>query len=291
MMLSFLDLRAWFDELSEEERLPIEALRAAALGAGTRLLPLDHGTDIVQQLAAAKKRFLACKDPFCLIRIGDCEIGLLSAGALPIKHGLDTQFRFAGLSREALPLRRDFISAVQEAPLVGLQKNWPEICLKTGMLLFMLGLEVPLSRGVEVHLPYTLLVDGTLFGYLAGKKVLLVGASARRLADCLGLKGFLDAYGFLGPMEKMKIAGVIETRTREAGGAWADYERVIREAAAIDYDVALLACGAMAKPLAWRLWKTGKTALDVGFVFDVLMGNPERMHRPVLKDVVWPKFP
>ena len=255
------------------------------------MLPYHHGDDIAAQLEAGKKRFLACKEPFSLVRIGDCEIGLLGAGVVPVQHDLETQFRFAGLSRDSLPLRKDFISAVKETELLGLQQNWPEIAHKTGTLLFMLGMQVPPEHGVEVHLPYKLLVDGTLFGYLAGKKVLLIGAGARRLADCFSIKGFLDAYGFLGPIEKVKVAGVIETRSREAGGAWADYERVILEAGKIGYDVALLACGAAAKPLAWRLRKSGKTALDVGFVFDALMGNEERRHRPVLKDVEWPKFP
>lgn len=287
----FLEARVWFDELTEADRRPIESLRKKAENVGTRILPYNHGDDIASQLEAGKKRFLSCKEPFSLVRIGDCEIGLLSAGCIPVKHDLGTQFQFAGLSRQSLHLRKDFISAVKEADLLGLQQNWPEICLKTGTLLFMLGMQVPPDNGVEVHLPYKLLVDGTLFGYLAGKRVLLIGAAARRLADCLGLKGFLDAYGFLGPLEKMKVAGVIETKTREAGGAWADYERVVKEASKVDYDVALLACGAVAKPLAWRLKESGKTALDVGFVFDVLMGNDERRLRPVLKDVAWPKFP
>ena len=286
----FLDQRTWFDELTEEERQPIEEHRSKAKGFN-RIIPYDQGDYLEAQLEAGKKKFLACKEPFSLIRIGDCEIGLLSGGTIPVQHDLETQFKFSGLSRKSFHLRKDFISAVMEAQLLGLQENWPEIREKTAALLFMLGMQVPPDNGVEVHLPYKLLIDGTLFNFLAGKKVLLIGAAARRLADCLGLKGFLDTYGFLGPMEKLKVAGVIETKPREAGGAWEDYERVIWQAAKIDYDVALIACGAMAKPLAWRIWKTGKTALDVGFVFDVLMGNEERRHRPVLKDVVWPKFP
>ena len=290
-MIPFLKMRGWFDQLPEEERRPLEEFRKRAENIGSRIIPYPHGDDIATQLEAAKKRFLECKEPFSLIRIGDCEIGLLGAGVIPVQHDLATQFRFAGLSRESLALRKDFISAVKETQLLGLQQNWPEIGHKTGMLLFMLGMQVPPENGVEVHLPYKLLVDGTLFEFLAGKKVLLIGAGARRLSDCLSLKGFLDVYGFLGPMEKVKVVGVIETRAREAGGAWSDYERVVLEAYKIDYDVALLACGGMAKPLAWRLWKSGKTALDIGFVFDALLGNDERRHRPVLKDVVWPKFP
>jgi len=290
-MAGFLDLRVWFDRLSEAERRPLEELRKRAENIGSRVIPYDQGDDIATQLEAGEKRFLECSEPFSLVRIGDCEIGLLGAGVIPVQHDLETQFRFAGLSRDSLSLRKDFIAAVKETELLGLQQNWPEIGHKTAMLLFMLGMQVPPPHGVEVHLPYKMLIDGLLFGFLAGRKVLLVGAGARRLADCFSLKGFLDAYGFLGPIEKMKVAGVIETRTRETGGAWADYERVVLEAYKIDYDIALLACGAMAKPLAWRLKKSGKTALDVGFVFDALMGNEERQRRPVLKDVVWPKFP
>lgn len=291
-MAGFAELRAWFDQLTEGERKHFEDLRRKAENVVDRLLPYNHGNNITAQLEAAKKRFLACKDPFSLVRIGDCEIGLLGAGVIPVQHDLETQFRFAGLSRESIFLRSDFIRAVRETELLGLQQNWPEMGQKTGTLLFMLGMQVPPENGIEVHLPYKLLVDGTLFRYLSKKKVLLVGAGARRLGDCFSLKGFLDVYGFLGPLDEMKVAGVIETRTREAGGAWADYERVTQQAAKLDFDVALLACGGMAKPLAWRIANGLKrTALDVGFVFDALMGNEERWHRPILKDVVWPKFP
>jgi len=287
----FLELRGWADELSAEERRPIDELFAEAAGAGTRLVPYGHGFGMPPQLHAGERRFLECKDPFCLIRIGDCEIGLLGAGFVPIHHDLNTQFGFAGFSRKAFPLRKDFISAVREAELLGLQQNWAPITVKTAMLLYMLGMPLPAPTGVEAHLPYQLLIDGTLFRYLAGKKVIFIGSTAWRLSECFKVKGFLDAYSFLGPIDQLKVAGVIQTKPREAGGAWADYERVLGEAARMDFDVALLACGGTAKPLAWRIWQSGKTALDVGFVFDVLMGNVEREHRPVLKDVVWPKFP
>lgn len=287
---AFLSMRTWFDQLSHDERHPLEQLLARS-GSHDRLLPLSHGPDLASQLDAAKKRFLEAKDPFCLVRIGDCEVALLGGGAILGLHSLPIQFKFSGLARESFPLRKDFLSAIQEAPLVGLQENWASVRAHTAALLSMMGLSVPLPTGVEVHLPYKLLVDGTLFRYLAGKKVLLVGAGAPRLWDCLGIKTFLDLHAFLGPLAKMKVAGVIPTRTREAGGAWVDYDRVLREAEKIDFDVALLACGAVAKGLAWRIWKTGRTALDVGFVFDALMGNPEREHRPVLKGVQWPKFP
>ena len=50
-----------------------------------------------------------------------------------------------------------------------------------------------------------------------------------------------------------------------------------------------LGCGAIAKILASRIQKLGRTALDVGFVFDALLGNPARTERAVLKETKWPK--
>src|SRR5262245_58466196 len=115
---AFLEMRTWFDHLSPEEQQPLRALLDQARPSD-RLLPLSHGPDLASQLDAAKKRFLEAKEPICLVRIGDCEIGLLSGGSILGFHSLPLQFQFSGLGRGAFPLRKDFLAAIQEAPLVG----------------------------------------------------------------------------------------------------------------------------------------------------------------------------
>jgi len=289
--LAFLEMRTWFDELSEEESARILALRASVGKPEERLLPYTHGIGMGPQTAAGKRRFLGAKDPFCLVRVSDCEIGLLGGGYIPEKapNDLPWQFRIAGFTRAAFHLRKDFIAAIREADLVGLQQNWPEIRTNTAVLFSMYGFPLPRPNGVELHLPYGLLADGTLFQYLAGKRVLLVGGTARAFQDRLKKPDFIAAHQFLGPMDQMKVVGVIQTKTREEGGAWADFDRVLKEATEIDFDVILLSCGITAKALAWRIWKEGRTALDIGFVMDALTGNPERYQRPILMDVPWPK--
>lgn len=282
----FVEMRAWFDELSQEEQAQLKEFHAHSI-VSTRIIPDEHGPDIAHQLEAGRRRFLGCSDPFCLVRIGDCEIGLLGAGLITDASDLPRQLWHTGFSREAFFLRRAFFHAIGESTLVGLQENWPAIRTHTGTLLRMMGFTLPLSNGIEVHVPYKLLVDGTLFRYLAGKKTLLVGSGASKLRDCLNNPQFLDLHAFLGPLDQMKIAGAIQAPARNA---YTDYERIISAAEEIDFDVALISCGGIAKPLAWRLWKKGKTALDVGFVFDALLGNPERQFRPVLRDVQWPPF-
>lgn len=289
MSQAFLEMRTWFDELPAEERAAILSLRPD-IGKG-RLLPESHGDGMEAQVEAGKKRFLEMKDPFCLVRVSDCEIGLIGGGHIPARapNDLPWQFRTAGFSRSAFHLRKDFIAAIREANLVGLQENWPDVRTNTAILFSMLGLPLPLPNAVEVHLIYGLLADGTLFRYLAGKKVLLVGGTAWPFYERLRRPEFLAAFSFLGPIGEMKVAGVISTRTREEGGAWVDYDRIMEESSKIDFDVALLSCGITAKPVAWKMWKRGRTALDVGFVMDALTGNAERYQRPILMNVKWPK--
>lgn len=288
--MRFIELDRWFDQLPAVDQARIAQERRALILPEPRLIPKNHGSNIDQHLDAAKGRFLASRDPFCLIRVSDCELGLLGGGYLPSDRLRDLAWhmRIAGFDRGAIRFRPDFIAAIREAELVGLQQNWLPVLEDTTVLFSLLGIPTPHPRGVEVHLPYKLLVDGSWFRWLSGKKVLLVGTLAPALEAAHRRKTFLDAYQMFGPLEKVRIVGAIRTRSREEGGAWADYDRVLEESKRYDYDVALLSCGVTAKPLAWKLRKRGKTAIDAGFVFDALLGDKEREVRPIFSKIRWP---
>lgn len=259
-----------------------------------RIIPLGHGNTMEEQLLAGRSKFLSRKEPFSLIRLGDFELGLLGALYFPFGNAsncLSTMMTRAGYAaQEALSLRKHLIEAVRFSPMVGVLENWETQRIETAALMAMLNCSIPCARAVEIHLPYAMLVDGTLFSWLAGRRVLLIGNLAPRLLEAWKKPEFHRAYERFGPSSEVKVVDAISTSSREDGGAWKDFHAALQSAKRNDYDVALVASGAMAKPLAYRIWRLGKTALDVGFVFDALLREREdaRVLRPVLKDAWFP---
>jgi len=295
-VIRFDELDRWFTDLSISEQEEIRQLKATKVpNPPQRILPIDHGDTMKDQLEAGKKRFLSEKEPFSLVRIGDFELGLLGALYFPFgcaSNCISTMMGRAGYAPEALGLRNHFIAAVRESTMIGVLENWDTQRIETAAILAMLDCEIPLSRAVEIHLPYALLVDGTLFSWLSNRKVLLIGSLAPKLLEAWKLTAFHKAYEHFGPSSKIKIVGAIPTSSRESGGAWKDFDFALQCAERADYDVALVASGSMAKPLVHKIWQLGRTAMDVGFVFDALLREREdaRILRPVLRNAKFPRW-
>jgi len=293
-VIRFDELDRWFTDLSPEEQGEINQLRDKKVPIiPHRVLPLDHGDTMKEQLEAGKRRFLSEKEPFSLVRLGDFELGLL--GALYFPYGkpsntISMMFSRAGYAQDSLWIRSHMIEAVRQSAFVGVLENWDTQRLETGALLAMLDCEIPCARAVEIHLPYQMLVDGSLFKWLSGRRVLLIGNLAPRLLEVWKLPVFHKTYEHFGDSSKVQIVAAIPISSREEGGGCRDFHFALQCANRLDYDVALLGCGSMAKPLAHRISQMGKTAVDVGFVFDALLGErPDaRVGRPVLR---WSKFP
>lgn len=294
-MIRFDQLDRWYTDLTlpeQQEICQIKARKVPALPA--RILPLGHGNTMEEQLVAGRSKFLSKKEPFSLIRLGDFELGLLGALFFPFGNAsncLSTMMTRAGYAGQgSLSLRWDLIQAVRRSALVGVLENWDTQRDETAGLMAMLDCPLPCPRAVEIHLPYSLLVDGTLFSWLAGRRVILIGNLAPKLFEAWKKPAFHRAYERFGPSSKVKIVDAIRTSSREEGGAWKDFNFALKCARRRDYDVALVAAGAMAKPLAYRIFGLGRTALDVGFVFDALLREREdaRVGRPVLKDASFP---
>lgn len=288
-VVSLDQLRApnWLDKLPEGRRRLL-ARRIEGTAPEEWLIDANHGSTIDSQLSAGRERFLSLPEPFYMVRLGDAELALMASGYRPfLLKDVDTCLRFCGLSRRALHLRSELLISLQRAHLVGLHQNWESVRRLTSVVLKLCGFRLPLPTGVEVHLPYRLLADGTLFSFLADRRVLLIGHLAPLLSARLRERCFLESNRFLGPIDRMIDAGSVGTKDRNEG-AWNDLDEIMQQARRHDYEIALVSCGAPAKLLCKRLFEEGKTALDVGFVFDALLGDGERRLRPVLKDIPWP---
>lgn len=293
-MIRFDELDRWFVDLTVSEQNEINQLRSEKVPVPPRrILPLTHGDTVEAQLEAGKQKFFSEKEPFSLVRLGDFELGLLGALYFPYEkpsNCISVMFTRAGYSWDSLWLRKYLVSAVRGSALVGVLENWDTQMVETASLLAMLDCELPLSRAVEIHLPYKMLVDGSLFKWLSGRRVLLIGNLAPRLAEAWKLSAFHKAYEHFGPSHDIEVVGAIPVGSREDGGACKDFYFALQCAKRLDYDVALLGCGVMAKPLSYQISKGGRTAIDVGFVFDALLGERQdaRAGRPVLRDARFP---
>ncbi len=296
--LDFRTLEVWFDELSVPEQQALTASCPSVDSLPTKLLPPSHGASIQEQLQVGKKKFKECVaagSPFYLARIGDCEVAAMGCGFFAhTPHPLPKpQMQWScGFERDFLAYRGELLTALDSAHLLGVQENWLPWRVNTTAILTLLGWPIPHPRAVEVHLPYQMLVDGSLFSFLEGKDVLFVGGLAERLANAWSSPEFVKYHRRFGPLDKVRSVSALRTFVRgESGGAWRSLEHVTASLGRMRFDVALISAGVPAKILAHRIWKMGKTALDVGFVFDALLGSDERRLRPALRDVSWPEGP
>lgn len=283
----------WYPDLPGAQKTEIDQLcsKARANMSGARLVPESHGPRLTQQLQAATSLFQNASHPFCMIRMSDSELGVLGGGFLPseVPQPISWYVGRGDYTKAVMPLRKVFFEAIRGAELLGVQQNWKPMFEASVILFRMLGIPIPLENAVEIHLPYQLLVNGSLLRSLEGKRVVLIGGLATKLAQAWSKPSFRDAYKLWGDMNKISIVDVFQTHTKRQGGAVQDYGPMCDRMNKVKFDVALLSCGVMAKPLAWRIRQSNRTALDVGFVFDALLGGNERIARPVFRDISWPK--
>lgn len=295
-MVDFANLPTWYPDLPDDQKRGIRDLRDRLWERKKdRILPVSDGHTRASQLEHAAKRFFSVKEPFSFIRLGDgemCMLGALYWPAGPPTWSGELMLENSGCKREAFFLRKPFIEAVLRCNLLGVwERNLPGTPdLTTHALLSMLGVSLPCPRAVEINVANYLLVKGHLFSWLAGRRVLLIGSLAPRLAHLWEDPKFQAYHERFGPLNKIRIAGSIEMPSRKGQGAWSAYERTLSQIKRPDYDVALLGCGTTAKPLSYQITKTHRTALDVGYIFDALVGERKnkRAIRPVLNKLKWP---
>jgi hypothetical protein len=277
-------MRTWFSDLSPVEQAVATQEWQEAVRKDRRILPGAAGASWTSMQSHGRAQFLAQKAPFAFIRLGDCELGFLSGG-IPNRRGrsLPWDMANAGFRREDFGYRADLLDAIRTSALVGVHGAWAPVEEDTAAVFHLLGLPVPLLSAVEVHSMYELFAKGELFDFLQGKKVLLVGALAEGLRTRLAERAYPAA---LGPPPH--VTGHVLTPPREARSAVSDIPRLIGQIGAHDFDVALVSAGLSAKILCHRIRHLmNRTALDVGYIFDAILGGAERTQRPVLRDIHW----
>lgn len=291
-----LNLGTWWDQADPDRKVAVEAAAAKIVApkeAPSAILPLPYaGTwgKFDDELEVGKQKMLSMKGPFCFTSLGDAELALIASGYTYPAKELEGRLRACGFTRATLGARQIFIDALQGSEMFGVHQRWKPVTDKMYKILALAGFEMPPPNAIEVHLPYKMMIDKSLFSYLAGKRVVLVGDKAIDLQAKWKDASFLAAYSPLfGPMGEMEVVGAFRTKMKGLeGGSWQDLDAATKWLQATEFDVALLACGAVAALLAARVRDVGRIALDVGFVLEALMGNKQREVRPFLREVKWP---
>lgn len=304
-MNPILNMRAWYDELSPAEQTEIDAFRKSLGTLGFRIIPAplsppiadqrvpEGGLGLRESVAESARRLVTMPEPFSFIRIGDADLSLLSGGfPIPRQGGasLDKELWFNGTDRGVFRYRGEMIEAVRSASLLGLMQFWPGVTENFATVFSLIGFPLPVPNAVEFGALAGALVLQYLFPFLMDKKVVLIGDKAERLAQAWNTKKFIDAYSMFGPVDKIQVVRGFLTGGRGSGG-WKRLDEITDLLRDIDFDVALIGWGTPAKILAHRICtRYGKTALDVGSVFDALAGGDaaNAREREVLNWTKWP---
>lgn len=232
-----------------------EAMAAGVQALGSRAVPL-LGTESVWETVEAALRE---KRPFSFIRLGDGELMTLAQEVvLPVAEVREACpfLPYAGVVAPDFAARDEVAQAVRAASLVGVPvSRKPHFQPLLFRVLRAHRIACADLRLTTSTMNYALHEQGFLQRLLAGRKLLLVGNVANELSHALRAQGY-------------HVAGIV-CPVRGFG----DADRAVREAAACDFDLALVSAGIAAIPIVVRLaGSTGKVAIDFGHLADKIAG-------------------
>ncbi|MFC4779329.1 GT-D fold domain-containing glycosyltransferase [Paenibacillus sp. GCM10023252] len=232
----------------------IELQDVIAAGVGA-LAPHYMALQDVQSVYEEMERSLEGRLPCSVIRLGDGELLALSQD---IVYDQDTVLSegaflpYAGVTVPDLYARDQLALAIRHAQIVGVplsrRKHYQPLLYP---VLKGHQIDIRTLRVTESTINYSLFQTGLLMRLMQGRKILVVGNAAPGLAEHLIAAGCL-VTGVVSPVK-----------------GFGDIERVMTEARAADFDLALVAAGIPAVVLSVRIAsELGKVALDFGHMAD-----------------------
>jgi len=232
-----------------------EVLEAGVEAVRHRAVPVMGPAQVHAELEAALRE----RRPFSLVRLGDGELLVLAQDLVMPAKEVKRAGPFlpnAGVRVPDLRARDEVAETMKRASIVGVPlSRKPHF----QPLLFAVwqahGMDPRSLRLTTSTINFALYEQGWLFPMLAGWRVLLVGNTAgmlsRRMTEC-----GVTVVGAVHPVR-----------------GFDDIPRVLAEAAAVDFDIALVSAGIPAVPICVRLSEiTGKVSLDFGHLADMLAG-------------------
>lgn len=248
-------------------------LRLKYYGGG-RVLSAQVANEILKQNIIAGK-------PFMFGRYGSTEINSVTEYLLYKKQITDhvnlSRLEIACLHNGLFPLNVDTISNFSEL-MLELSK---ESDLYGTFRMTMEDYYIKYYMKKNVKLTHLYMMDFWLykepFTYaLKGKKVLVIHPLAELIQHQYKKNKKLFENPKVLPEFKLKTIKAVQTVARERDkrfNSWFDaLDFMYNEALEIDFDVAILGCGAYGFPLAAKLKRAGKIAIHMGGVTQVLFG-------------------
>jgi hypothetical protein len=238
-----------------------EVVAAGVQVLKTRGIPLLDSNGVYRELEEA----LRGKKSYAFIRLGDGELLTLAQEKVLSLEEIRRAGHFlpyAGVKIPNLEARDELATCVKVASLIGVPMSRSSYFQP---LLFAVlrahGIEYEKLRYTTSTMNYLLEEQGLLLQLLRGRKALVIGDVAAQLSEALIMQG-------------VEVTGVITPVN-----GYTDYPRVVAEANAYDYDIALVAAGIAAIPIAVHLAGVGgKVTFDFGHLANRMAGlsHPER---------------
>lgn len=237
--------------------ITIDEAVAAGIGAlRSRGVPLLGSAAVHAELEAALK----AKRPYSFIRLGDGELlTLAQEKVLPLDEvrRAGPFLPYAGVTVPDLKARDELAACIRSASLIGVPTSrHPHFQPLLFAVLRAHGVVCSDLHCTTSTMNYSLEEEGLLTGLLSGYRLLLVGNAAPKLGQALAQRQLL-------------VAGTVTPVN-----GYADIDRVLKETEAYDYDIALIAAGIAAVPIAVHLATAkGKVAIDFGHLANRMAGQ------------------
>ncbi|WP_372632119.1 GT-D fold domain-containing glycosyltransferase [Cohnella sp.] len=238
-----------------------EAINAGIESLRKRGIPLLDSSAVYEELEAALRE----KRSYAFIRLGDGELLTLAQEmvlSLEEVRRAGGFLPYAGVTIPNLQARDELAECIKVATLIGVpMSRHPHFQPLLFAVLRAHGIDYRKLRYTTSTMNYTMEEQGLLLRLFQGRKILIIGDVALQLRQALVDKG-LEVVGAVTPVN-----------------GYADVPRVVAQAMQYDYDIALVAAGIPAIPIAVHLaGMGGKVTFDFGHLADRMAGlaQPER---------------
>jgi hypothetical protein len=196
---------------------------------------------------------------YAFIRLGDGELLTLAQDKVLTSDNIRKEGPFlpyAGVSIPNLAARDEIASCIRSASLIGVpMSRHPHFQPLLFSVLRAHGINIQNLRLTTSTMNYTLHEQGLLMRLLTDRKILVIGDIAEELSKVLTRHGML-VTGMITPVK-----------------GYPDVPRVLTEASRYDYDIALIAAGIPAIPIAVHLAGIqGKVTFDFGHLANRMAG-------------------
>ena len=240
--------------------------------AGKEILEPEYGNDYIRDMIVDGKPFMAGRFGSGELRAFVEGIGVKLNIRTKIKNttldALCTNAGFFPRTQEAAKKFTEFMAnACQHADLIGV---WLNIMEDYVIRIYARNAKLSMLRAIE---PYY--HDIPWSSALAGKKVLVIHPFQRSILSQYKKREFLFTNKNILPEFELKTLKAVQTIAGERSKfrTWFDaLDYMVDRALSMEFDVAIIGCGAYGFPIAAKLKKAGKQAVHMGGATQILFG-------------------